>query len=141
MIQEDGTHVMVTPSVLYSDNSAVTGLDGGNLGILTVRFDGMDSDENGTNRKVWFYRVLGQDHDEIGMGDDIQGPETDSALHAMRSLVSFLLACAESKSEESENYSLFPKPIREWAEMVSDELSIVSAEIDDELEELARRDR
>lgn len=40
-----------------------------------------------------------------------------------RSLFAFLLACAESESESSENYSLFPPNVREWAQSFSDELT------------------
>lgn len=40
-----------------------------------------------------------------------------------RSLFAFLLACAESKDESSENYDLFPPQVREWAQHFSDELT------------------
>lgn len=134
MITQDGTHVLNTPSVIYADDSAIAGVDAGVLGFLTIREDGYDSDENGITRRNWIYKIFDPNHDQIGWGDDIRSPQWDTALEAMGALISFLLACAESRSEESENYSLFEKPVREWAEMVSDELTMISVEIDAELE-------
>ena len=134
MIDSEGRHVLCTPSVLYSETAAAAGLDAGANGILTIRQDGWDCDQNGTDRKCWVYTVFNHDHTQIGWGDDIRSPEIADGLDAIGSLVSFLLACAESKSEESENYSLFETPVREWAECYSDELSMIALEIEQEKE-------
>jgi hypothetical protein len=57
--------------------------------------------------------------------------------NALGTLCSFLAACAESRSyvsrtgREGENADLFPDWIGEWAEQYSDELSMLSIELEE----------
>lgn len=48
--------------------------------------------------------------------------EIPNLRYASRSLFAFLLQCAESENEHSENFNLFPEHVREWAQKFSDEL-------------------
>lgn len=131
----NGTHVMVTPSVLFSEESAVAAIDGGEGGFLHIRTDGVTF-EDGVDVQVFVYSIYDSNGDLIQRGDDIHGPRFNresTAMTGMRALLSFLIACAESKSEDSENFSLFPTSTREWAEMNSDELSMIHEEVCEEI--------
>lgn len=130
MRNEQGDRVMVTPSVLYASEAAVLAVDGGEQGHIFLRTDGMWSD----GRTAFAYCIYDSNGELLYQDNDLSSAAS-SALEGMQSLVSFLLACAESESEESENYSLFPASVREWAEMVSDELTMISLEIEEELEQ------
>lgn len=131
----NGTHVMVTPSVLYSEESAVAAIDGGEGGFLHVRTDGV-TNEDGVDVQVFAYSIYDSNGDLVDRGHGLHGPRFNresTAMTGMRALLSFLLACAESKSEDSENYSLFSTVTREWAEMNSDELSMIHEEVCEEI--------
>lgn len=136
MFNIKGERVMVTPSIIFSDEVCLAAVDGGEGGYLHVRLDGRDWGPEGDSHVV-VTKVFSSDMDLISAQDDMRTPliadESDITLRAMRAFVSFLSACAESKSEDSENYHLFDTPTREWAEMNSDELQILAAEIDEEL--------
>lgn len=136
--------VMVTPSVLYATESAVAAIDGGEGGFIHVRYDGVFyGDGWGGTCPTYPWRIFGTDGTEIGSSsdtdDEIRGAvdAPPDALKAMGSMINFLLACAESKSEESENYTLFDGDVRAWAETYSDELSMIAVEISEELGENA----
>ena len=144
----DGTKVLATPSILYRDGYAVVAVNGGEGGYLYLREDGMETDTDGTNRYCYVYRVFDDSMDMLSEGDDIRSgavPATNTVWHrdggerrmleGTRSLVSFLSACAESLDEESENYNLFDGDTRNWAEMNSENLSMISVEIEEELNE------
>lgn len=132
----DGTKVMALPSVLYSTDSCVAAIDGGEGGFLHIRPDG-EVFEDGVNVTNYAYSIYDTNGDLLQRGRDLYAAKfgVDSTLKAMGSLITFLTACAESKSEDSENYNLFPTPVREWAELYSDELSMIDEEIDQELNE------
>jgi|SRR6478609_7627187 len=134
MRDAQGNKVMVTPSVLYNDEVAIAGVDGGENGFTHIRFDGYDWHDG--DRAVYTWKVFDVNASLIGEGADIYGGvgQKPNALKAMGSLISFLTACAESKTEDSDNYHLFERDVREWAEGVSDELSIIALEIEGELE-------
>ncbi len=122
-------------SVIYTEEIALAAVGNGEGGYLHIKVDG----------KVWRrhrneyaieYKILSSDMTTMHEADDIGVPVAVSspdgpAVDALSTLVSFLLACAESKSEESENYNLFPTPIREWAELYSDELSMLALELEE----------
>jgi hypothetical protein len=78
-----------------------------------------------------------------------EGSTPESELQdAFRAVVTFLSACAESrayatrqgdKPSEGENSDLFPENVGEWCESVSDELAMLSIELE-ETEGLISRD-
>lgn len=115
---------------------AAVGQLGKGGGFLLVRRDGLDVRDN-SDVQGWAWKVLDFEGHLLGHGNDLFTPwYGDSArssaqcLEALRSLTSFLSACAESESEDDENYSLFGPAVRIWAEMNSDELQMLSLEID-----------
>lgn len=71
----------------------------------------------------------------------IAGETNESALQSgFSSVLSFLGACAESRRyaarrgkdpQEGENSDLFPERVGQWAESVSDELSMMAYEIEE----------
>jgi hypothetical protein len=135
----EGFNVMVTPSVLYADESAIAGIDAGEGGFIHIRPDGMSLEPGDSNYRTDFvYSIYGTDGDLIHRDEDLHGPATgvaEPALKGLSSLISFLLACVESRSEESENYNLFPTAVREWAECYETELQIIQEEINGEMGE------
>lgn len=50
------------------------------------------------------------------------GNEVPSLDRASQSLFAFLIACADA-NEESENYTLFPPEVRDWAQHFSEEIT------------------
>lgn len=58
--------------------------------------------------------------------NDIRGAgnEIPSLDRAAQSLFAFLIACAEAKDDSSDNFTLFPSEVRDWAQHFSDELQI-----------------
>jgi hypothetical protein len=120
-------------SIIASTETAMAGVSGGEGGYLHVRLDGRAFTHSEEHVVVW--TVLGSDAQVIGTGIDMTVPvglHDDVPVQALSSLISFLLACAESESEESENYRLFETPVREWAEMNSDELQMLQLELEEE---------
>ena len=134
MLNYDGHKVMVTPSVLYTDECAIAGIDAGEQGHIFIRQDGMYGDEYG-DRQTFLCLIYDSNGEVIYRDNELHGPAVGqtTALEGLRSFISFLTACAEARDEESENFSLFDRNTREWAEMVSDELTGISLEIDDEI--------
>lgn len=57
-------------------------------------------------------------------GNDMRGAvnELPNLLKALQSFVAYLLACAEAEDEESENFSIFPLQVKEWADHYENEL-------------------
>lgn len=133
-----GEKVMVTPSVLYGTDSAIAAIDGGEGGWIHVRMDGYVPADPRGYKTSYVVKIYDTNGDLIHSDDDQRGPYSEGMsltdiLPALRATVSFLLACAESKSEDSDNFFLYPTAAREWAELYSDELSIISMEIDQEI--------
>lgn len=71
--------------------------------------------------------------------DDLQsGAQGGSLVDGLKSLLSFLSACAESRRYgrahgiQGENADLFPDPIGEWAEANQDEIDMMGFAIDEE---------
>lgn len=126
---------MSSNRVIYSDEVALGALAGGKGGYLHVRLDGQDW-RDGRNVHVVNWKLLDYDMDELASNDDISSPVgfEKSALRALRALTSFLGAFVEASDESSENWDLFPQSVREWAELESDEISMLQLEIDAELE-------
>lgn len=56
--------------------------------------------------------------------NDIHGKvnEKPNVNLGCKSLLAFLIACVEASSRDSENYSLFPSHVRDWAVEVDDEI-------------------
>lgn len=119
------------------EDGASAAVGHGEQGYLIIHSDGLDF-RDGDHRQVWKFRILDTYGEVItatgGYEDHIYSPEFGTPMEALGSLVSFLLACAESKSEDSENYNLFPNEIREWAEMCSDELGMVAMAIEESIQ-------
>lgn len=86
------------------------------------------------NRTIYRYEIAGvwnggQVYDDgmdlhTGVGLD-HGPRD-----MLGTLISFLTACAES-SPDSENTHLFPAGVAEWAQVHSDELTVIAFEIEE----------
>lgn len=143
----NGTKVMVTPSIIYRSGWAVAAINGGEGGYLHIRSDGMDF-VNHANRHLFHWRVLDEEMEHVGADETADGDQIysgavpasethhdvspEETLGAMRALISFLVACAEADSPESDNFHLFAEEIRGWAEMNSDNLSMILAEIEEE---------
>jgi hypothetical protein len=71
-------------------------------------------------------------------GDDLQsGCQGGGLLEGFRSLISFLIAggesqaCYERTGRESDNADLFPGPVVQWCAQYSEELAIVSFNIEE----------
>lgn len=122
---------------MYTEHpdGAVLVIGNGEAGTIIIHTDGVEYYELGDlDRIIWRVAIIDEYGRELYSEDNgVQSPaeETDPRK-TMHAFVSFLLACADSKSEESENYSLFPSPVREWAELWSDELQLAwTEELDD----------
>ena len=97
---------------------------------LKVWCDGRKYDEAAEcYRPIYAYSIVTSkwryDSDDI-FGAPNELPNIDMGA---KSLIAFLIACAEAKNESSENYDLFPPQVREWAQHYSDELTIKYAEM------------
>ena len=97
--------------------------------VVTVEHDGADRDPLGGYRQRYRYSIVTPDwrYD----GNDLHSGVTDSVDESemARALFSFLSACAESRQYGGgENSDLFPEHVGAWAESVSDELSLLSAD-------------
>lgn len=141
MRNQQGTKVMVTPSILYGESWALAVVGGEDGGFLHVHLPGDWSDDN---RMIANWRVNDQTGASIGKNDSdrtaIMGGvgQMFLGLEALGSLCSFLGACAESyhyAGEEGENANLFPERVRDWAVMNSDEIAMLAMEIETELED------
>lgn len=65
-------------------------------------------------------------------GDDLSsGCGGGTLIKGFDSMLSFLGAFASATEQDEENYDLFPESMREWAELYSDEISMLELEIDD----------
>jgi hypothetical protein len=121
--------------VTAHEDGASAAVGHGEQGYLIIHSDGRSQVGFGGEKVHWKFRILDTYGDVLtakgGYEDEIHSPEFTTSMEALGSLVSFLLACAESRSEDSENYSLFPTEIREWAEMCSDELQMVALAIEE----------
>ena len=120
-------------SLVANDERVLAAIGDG--GFLIVRRDGMDVRDN-RDTQAFAWRVLDHQGITLDAGADLHEPYSsdqsgeERVLRGLRALISFLLACAESPDEDSENYSLFSRPVREWAEMLSDELQLLSSQLD-----------
>ena len=107
-------------------------------GYLHVRRDGMDV-RGERDVQAFAYKILDSEAFTLHADSDLFAPYFSESTEEQRertvigglnSLVSFLLACAEARDEDDENYNLFPRKIREWAEQNSDELTMLASELD-----------
>jgi len=117
---------------MYTEHpdGAVLVVGNGEAGTIIIHTDGLLF-VDGSDQTTWSTVIVNEYGREIYSNNDLRSPAYNDVtvpLEAMSAFVSFLLACAESKSEESDNYSLFPTEIREWAELYSDELQQVFME-------------
>lgn len=119
--------------LIEAPDCALVALSNGESGYLHVRFDGFVTNRDGFEKKAVVTTIIESDATILYKSSDMESPIGDDATDSMRAFISFLLACAESQDEESENYSLFEAPVREWAEMYSDELSMIHNELTEEL--------
>lgn len=96
---------------------------------ITVWSDGTDYDPSDAGeRQRYTYRIATAQWSYTG--NDIRsgvGAEVDTA-DALRTLCSFLGACAESGEHARENASLFPPHVRDWAQQNDDEIAMASME-------------
>lgn len=91
---------------------------------IVVWCDGRDYDaESEAYRPIYSYSII-TPHWRYD-SNDIHGAlnELPDLELGSKSLLAFLIACAEAKDESSENYTLFPPEVREWAQHFSDELA------------------
>lgn len=123
--------------VVWHEEGACFAVNGGEGGYLIIHSDGL-TNADGVEVVTWKYSIVNEYGEQLESGDAVNSPRwsvdtvTPKSIQALHALISFLVACAESKSEYSENYNLFPQTTREWAEMWSDELSAVSVEMEEE---------
>ena len=123
---------VTTPHALvHSENSAVLAINGGDDGVILLRFKGWDESDLGYPRRQWEFRIYDSDHKEVGSDDDLRTTEYADAEAAMSALLSFLGACAEARDESSENWTLFTPGVRDWAKIYSDELAMIQMEMED----------
>ncbi len=73
----------------------------------------------------WFVDIPAGEFD----GDDLSGWGDHRGM--MESMLTFLGACADSYPD-GESAALFPKPVAEWAQQNSDEISILSCELEED---------
>lgn len=102
---------------------------------LTVEYIGREYDSFREYRPRYKYIITPDDLAWQYVGDDISGPRYGAidATSAMSALLSFLEACAESRTYgdgTGENSDLFPAHVGEWAEQYSDEINLARYEID-----------
>ena len=124
---------MATDNIIFNDTAAFAQVGGfaDTEGYLAVYQDGGIGDQD-----CWIWKIMGVEFDVIDQsssdGDQIRTPSVTlvQPVEVLGTFISFLLACAESQSEDSENYHLFPPTTREWAEMASDELQMLALEIE-----------
>jgi hypothetical protein len=96
---------------------------------LTVEYIGREYDSFREYRPRYQYIITPDDLAWQYVGDDISGPMNGGidVESAMCALLSFLGACAESRSYgdgTGENSTLFPAHVGEWAEQYSDEINL-----------------
>lgn len=104
----------------------------GSEGYLLVRREGTGSE----GRVHFMWRVLDSKGYSLGEGHDLSSGASGVGAdpkQMLGTLVSFLSACAESRSyPDGENSDLFPAPVGEWAVQASDELSMLGYELDED---------
>lgn len=115
----------------------------GEEGYVQV-YRGPTTDHEG--RESWAWRVLSGDGSyAVSQSRRLRGDyiwsganaHASSPLNAMATLVSMLSAFAEARSSTSDNWDLFPTELRSWAQMRSDELSMLGYELDVMQQEVA----
>lgn len=118
-------HVFVTEGLSIE-------LDGphGKAGSLTVELASMGDDDD---RLTFRWTVRDHAGDEVGSAADIRSAvgERYNPRKAMESLLSFLGAAAEARGADSENWTLFPEEVRQWAAEHQTELEVASLEFDE----------
>lgn len=121
-------------SVIYSDESALASIDAGEGGFIHMRTDGVTY-EDGSERQCFVVNFFDSNGDFLYRDHDLQSPAygEEPMLAGLQAILLFVLACAESESPDSENYSLFPDNVREWAETYSTELAMIHEEISEEI--------
>ncbi len=95
---------------------------------ISISFDG----ESEGRARYRYY--IDTPHFEYENNDVFSGVGGGSLEEGMESLLSFLSACAESRRYRrnfggGENADLFPDNIGEWAESVSEEISLVQCDL------------
>lgn len=84
------------------------------------------------DREVWSYSIYDDSGAEIATGSDLQSGcgQSCDASEMMSTLISFLLACAESIPNGTENANLFPESSHEWIVSHESELEMLAFELD-----------
>ncbi|SKK38881.1 hypothetical protein [Mycobacteroides abscessus] len=118
---------MITEDQVFTIDSAT----------VKVWHDGADREPGESGfRQRYGYSITTPDWEYVS--NDLRsgvGADADTE-HLSRDLLGFLYACAESRKYFAEfgvgeNVDLFPEHVGQWAESVSDELSILSADPED----------
>ena len=102
---------------------------------LSIHYGGMTHD----GRRKYRYYIDRPDKPEFTADDIASGVGGGTLQEGLRSLLSFLGACGSAVNwneqgggwRDSENSDLFPPEIAEWAAENSDDLSILSAYLDE----------
>jgi hypothetical protein len=122
--------------MLLSDPIVITSrlLPGVKVGDATVSIDYGGTTVDGRQQYLWYVDIDGQEFE----GDDLaSGVGGGSLQEGLSSLFSFLSAFAESvdysarTGRDSENADLFPAGLADWASENSDELSMLSIELEE----------
>lgn len=111
-------------------------LPGVKIGDATLSIAVGARDNEGRTRYEWYLDLPGG---REFSGDDLRsGCQGGDWLDGLTSLLGFLSACGESVAygrrtgEPGDNADLFPPEVAEWCDANSDELAIVSCELDGE---------
>lgn len=123
---------MIVPKPMYISARLMAALDihdhSGKVGTLSVSANGEWLVEDG-------------EHVELDSGSDLRCPMAQDYGEIMGSLLSFLGACAESRTyarqtgRDGENSDLFNDECGAWAEQNSDELAMMQYELERDGEE------
>ena len=104
------------------------------VGPAYISIEYAGSDQDGRTRYRYFIDLPDYEYESTDLASGCQGSDLQSGLS---SLLGFLSAFAESVAYsqrsgcESENADLFPTELADWATQYSDELSILSCEIEE----------
>lgn len=97
---------------------------------IEVRCDGRKYEpDTEAYHPIYSYKIRTKDWEYFG--NDIHGGanEKPNVVAGMQSLIAFLVACAEARTSDSENFSLFPEHVREWAIHAQNELELKYATV------------
>jgi hypothetical protein len=125
------THIHKPEGFIASENTALLAIDSGESGYIHIKLGDRVRTLPRLHRIV-HWRILDSDMDIIHSDSDMAVTLNTDVTEAMRSFLSFLLAFAEAKSPESDNWDLFADSLRDWAQYNSTELEALHFELSDD---------